>query len=139
VTGGSAFTRGAAPGAFGRLELEISTGQAEVRPLVLGVLAGAMGWGAPDGGGGGIPTSFYLGVHGPVFATLGLGWDWLLYDHVLGTGGFGILAPFATANVGLDFDSVRIVLDARVQYRWQWGAEDRAQLTTGLSLSFNDG
>jgi hypothetical protein len=43
-----------------------------------------------------------------------------------GDGGFGILAPFGTATLGLDVQGVRILGDVRPQYRWQWDADDQA-------------
>jgi hypothetical protein len=70
-----------------------------------------------------------------VFATLGIGWSWAIYDHVRGDGGFGIFAPLATAAFGVDLEGVRILADGRAQYRWQWGADDHYQLLAGLSFS----
>ena len=84
---------------------------------------------------GGGPFSFWGGFRSPVLTSaVGLGWEWAHYDRVRGDGGFGILAPMALATLGLDLGSVRILADGRAQYRWNWGAEDRWQLTLGLSI-----
>ena len=90
---------------------------------------------SPDGGGGSLPFNFWGGFHSPYLtSTVGLGWDWALYDRIHHRGSFGIFAPFATAQLGLDFVSVRILADAKAQYRWNWGDDDRWQITLGLSI-----
>jgi hypothetical protein len=136
MTGGRAFTEEIDDGWFGRVETEhLWVGSREHASGVGGVSLGLEGWGSRRGGGGGIPMSFWGGFHSPVLSsTVGLGWEWALYDDVKHDGGFGILAPLAVATLGLDFDSVRIMADGRAQYRWNWGAEDRWQLTLGVSV-----
>lgn len=143
---GAAFTEDIEQGYYGRFdteEFEYSgpgrTGQ------VLGLQLGLEGWGSADGGGGGVPMTFYGGFRQPLgrlhgtalFSTMGLGWYWALYDDVHDDGGFGIFAPLAAANIGLDFDGVRVLTDLRAAYRWQWGAPDHYQVLAGLSLSIN--
>jgi hypothetical protein len=136
LTIGPAFTEGIRDGLFARLE----TDSYAVRGLgIAGAHAGLEGWASHDGGGGGLPMSFYAGLRSRgrtrVVGTLGAGFDLFLYDRILHTGGFGIFAPFGTADVGVDMHGVRILADARAQYRWQWFADDRAQLQIGLTLA----
>jgi hypothetical protein len=140
VTAGRAFTEDIADGWFGRLEVEsIWAGARHAASGIGGVTLGVAGWGSSDGGGGSLPMTFWGGFHSPIVTTtVGLGWDWALYDRIRDDGGFGIFAPVATAAIGLDFASVRILADGRAQYRWQWGADDPWQLTLGISIGVYD-
>jgi hypothetical protein len=140
ISGGIAFTEGLSHGAYGRLEFEEYRLKPHSEGLIGGILLGAEGWGAKDAGGGGLPFTWYGGFRGrrSVFATLGFGWDWVIYDRVEGDGGFGIFAPMTTANFGADFEGVRVLIDGRAQYRWQWGADDHYQIMAGLAISITD-
>lgn len=136
LTGGRVWTEDLDDGFFGRLEMEsVFAGARHAASGVGGVAFGLAGWGSPDGGGGSLPFNFWGGFHSPYLtSTVGLGWDWALYDRIHHRGSFGLFAPFATAQLGLDFASVRILADARAQYRWNWGDDDRWQITLGLSI-----
>ena len=136
-TFGRTLTQNAAAGWFGRIELEaFSTPTLDGGGPVGGALIGGEVWTSPDGGGGGLPMSFFLGFRSPlVISTLGFGVDLFVVDRVKDDGGFGIYAPFGAATLGLDFGSFRILADARAIERWQWGAPDRPQLQLGFTLS----
>lgn len=130
-------------GFYGRFETEYW----EVRgKRMMGITLGLEGWGTTRGGGGGAESMFYLGVRQPffrgarapcLFFAAGPGWDWLLIDRLYGHTGAGIFAPFGNANLGVDFRGARLLLDARAQYRWQWGADDYAHYHLGLTLNLN--
>jgi hypothetical protein len=127
---------------FGRLEFETSIGPASARPVVLGALFGVEGWGAAGvGGGGALPLSLYIGGHRDrgFWLTGGLGTDLVLYDRAYDQGGFGIFAPLVTTATGVDLGAIRILLDARGQYRWNFSAPNRLLLGLGLTLSVNNG
>ncbi|MCC6557347.1 MAG: hypothetical protein IT372_30725 [Polyangiaceae bacterium] len=136
LTAGRAFTEDVDDGWYGRVETEHLWAGSRGRPSGIGgVTLGLEGWGSAQGGGGGVPFNFWGGFHSPVVTSaVGLGWEWAHYDEVRGDGGFGILAPMAVATIGLDFASVRVLADGRAQYRWNWGAEDRWQITVGISI-----
>jgi len=129
-------------GWFGRIEMEAFGYKHGSRSgSEFGMLCGAEGWGSPEGGGGGLPISWFGAYRssGGLFASLGAGWHWAIYDYVNHDGGFGIFAPMGTAAFGIDGEGYRVLADVRAQYRWEWGTEhDRFQLTAGLTLSFND-
>jgi hypothetical protein len=135
---------GAPPdGFYGRFETEYwSVGG---RSLV-GITLGAEGWGDVRGGGGGLESTlsvglrqpFVRGARAPCFVfTLAPGWDWLLVDRLYGHTGVGIFAPLVNANLGVDLRGVRLLFDARAQYRWQWGADDHAHYHLGLTINLN--
>jgi hypothetical protein len=127
-------------GGYGRLELESFAVKPSHEGMIGGVLFGIEGWGAEGSGGGGFPFLWYGGFRGrqSIFATIGFGWSWAIYDRVDGDGGFGIFAPTTGVAMGGDFESVRVLLEGRAQYRWQWGADDRFQLQAGLTIGFTD-
>jgi hypothetical protein len=135
-TFGRSFTEGVSDGWYGRFELDalVSPAGRGAGP-VAGALVGGELWLADDAVGGGLPMSFYFGYRTPtVFSSIGLGLEWFVYDDVHDDGGFGIAAPFAATSLGVDLGPVKLLADARVLYRWQWGAADRAQALVGLSL-----
>ncbi len=136
LTGGLSYTEGIGPGGFGRLEMETYSLRRPDESWIGGVLFGLEGWGSRDGGGGGIPMTMFTGFREDtsVFATVGAGWSWAIYDRVRRDGGFGIFAPLAAVSFGVDLEGVRIVADGRAQYRWQWDAKDRYQLEAGLTF-----
>jgi len=37
--------------------------------------------------------------------------------------------------LGIELSGFRLLADARALYRWQWGADDRAQYQVGISMS----
>jgi hypothetical protein len=140
ITSGRVFSRGLSDGWYGRFETEYFEihGRDDGVGRVSGVMLGLEGWGSADGGGGGIPLSVYGGFRLPFFRrplSLGLGWDWLIVDRIQHVTGVGILAPFGTGTIGIDLRGIRLLADARAQYRWEWGADDRVQLRIGASLS----
>ena len=141
ITPGWTYTEGIDHGFFGRIEFE---GFSMKRDIGFGPTSGGLcgfeGWGGRDGGGGGLPCSFFGGYRtsGGLFASLGAGLNLAIYDKIHHDGGFGIFAPLGTAAIGIDGEGYRVLADFRAQYRWEWGAEDRYQLLVGLTLSFND-
>ena len=137
ATVGRTMTEDVANGWYGRLEMDVSYAEEDWGPgFVGGTTIGLEGWGSGDGGGAGLPLSNYAGFRAPVVVSLfGAGFDIVVWDYVEDDGGFGILAPFALAAVGLDTEALRILVDVRAQYRWQWGAEDRWQIRGGLSVA----
>jgi len=141
---GRAFTEGIEAGWAGRFESELFL--VSKRNALFGVRLGLEGWGGPNGGGGGIPMSCYLGVFVPFYASpkapalvfsLGPGLEAAFYDRINDDGGFGIFAPFGTSELGIDFRGVRLLADLQAQYRWQWDADDRWQIRAGASLHLN--
>lgn len=150
ISFGRALTEDLADGWYGRIETDYfiqraTDGRRRVGPTT-GILVGLEGWGSEDGGGGGVPTTLYLGYRMPLFGTskspglfgtAGVGWDWVIWDLALSDGGFGLLAPFAKAAAGIDLGGVRLLADGEIQYRWQWDATDRRQLKIGASLAFH--
>ncbi len=134
---------GTPDGFYGRFETEYWAVRGKA---VVGITLGIEGWGTSRGGGGGAESMVYLGVRQPLargrrapclFAVAGPGSGWLLIDRLYGHTGVGIFAPFANANVGMDFRGVRLLFDARAQYRWKWGADDQAHYHLGLTLNLN--
>lgn len=75
----------------------------------------------------------------PFRFQLGVGLNVALLDRYDGDTGFGLYAPLASASIGLDFQKVAIMADARVTRRWLIGADDHTQWTTTLSVIFNLG
>jgi hypothetical protein len=73
----------------------------------------------------------------PFRFQIGLGVNAILLDRWDGDTGFGLYAPLASASIGLDFQKVAIMADARVTRRWLIGADDHTQWTTTLSVIFN--
>jgi hypothetical protein len=137
ATAGATFVEDAEPGAFGRLALDLSSAMPVHAPHVFGASLGVDGWGSVDGGGGGIPLLLYIGVRdlASLFITIGGGADLVIYDRVHDDSGVGILAPFGAAELGVELGAVRVLLDGRVQYRWQWGADDGYRISAGLGVS----
>ena len=137
LTGGFVLTQDVPNGAFGRLELETYSLRRSDETFVSGVLVGLEGWGTKGSGGGGIPMVVFTGYREDtsVFATLGAGWSWAIYDKVGGDGGFGVFAPIVALSFGLDLEGVRILADGRATYRWQWDAPDFYQVQAGLTFS----
>lgn len=122
---------------FGRLEFEgFGSQRLGAQGFVAGALIGGEYWRSDAGAGGGLPMSFWFGHRTPVlFTSMGLGFEMFIVDEVDDDGGFGIYAPFATANVGIELGGFRLLADARAIYRWQWGADDRAHLQLGIAVS----
>jgi hypothetical protein len=135
-TFGRVFTEHTNEGWFGRLELEAFTaGAFESHGPLGGALIGGELWLAHDAGGGGLPMSFFFGYRSPgFFISFGAGFDLFEVDEVQGDTGFGIYAPFGTARIGLELGGVRLLADGRAIYRWQWGADDRAQIQVGVTM-----
>ena len=149
VSFGVVRSDGLPDGYYGRFEteyFEVAMRGARRHGPVVGALLGLEGWGGRVGGGGGITTSAYGGYRQPLcpnpgtfdlFVITGLGWHWLIVDHVAGETGVGIFAPLASAAGGLEFGGVRLLGEASAQYRWQWGASDRPHYKFGGILSLH--
>lgn len=141
---GRVYSKDLPDGHFGRFETEQFTRDGV---FIFGALLGLEGFGNAKGGGGGATASAYVGVRAPMvkhkrspcfFITLGLGADVLVIDYMAGDFGLGIFPPFASGTAGIElFPGARFLFDARVQYRWQWGAEDRGYARLGFTLSIN--
>ncbi|MEZ4221647.1 MAG: hypothetical protein R3B13_12020 [Polyangiaceae bacterium] len=134
---GRVFTQGLDPGWYGRLELSAFTAASlHASGPVGGALIGGEFWTAPDAAGGGLPMSFYFGLRSPaVISTLGGGFELFIVDDVKDDTGFGLYAPFGAFALGIEAGGVRILAEGRAQFRWQWGADDRTQLSVGLSIA----
>ena len=135
-TFGRAFTQGVEDGWFGRFEMEAFSAALGrgAGPLVGADIGGEI-WLAGGDVGGGLPMGVWFGYRTPlIFSSIGFGFDLFVYDDVADDAGFGLFAPFGSAALGFDFDVLRLLVDGRVGYRWQWGAPDRAQATVGLSV-----
>ena len=87
------------------------------------------GFSVPFGIGGGVRLF-------PLRATVGAGLDAMLVDQVDDDTGFGLWAPFALAKLGVDVGGFQIGADARVGYRWQFGAEDHTRWQLGVYVGF---
>ncbi len=91
--------------------------------------SGADNWGFS------MPVAMVFGARvEPVRATIGFGMDAILIDQVDDDTGFGMLAPFATARLGLDISGFEIAADARLGYRWQFGAPDHTRWQLGIAI-----
>lgn len=136
-TASKVFTKKAADGYGGRVEIDLPNMPLWVASPIFGFAQGIEGWGSKDGGGGGLPFNFYLGAGSPnLFATAGFGWEWLIFDRVHDRNGFAFFAPFASATAGVWINRFRLAADGRAIYRWHIGDIDRRQYTAGLSLLY---
>jgi hypothetical protein len=133
VAAGRVFNSKISDGFYGRIGLDgllRNTSDSTTTALRVEMLS-IEAWSSPDGGGGSLPLLLQLGAaSGPFVGALGVGWHWVLIDHVDSTG-VGFLAPLAAANLGLDLGFLRVMADARASYRWQFTAHDRAQVLVG--------
>lgn len=140
VAFGAIWVRGIDRGYYGRVEAGGYDIQRRRGGLIAGMLMGVEGWAAPASGdrlnwGGGLPVIFYGGLQSDAaFGVLGLGFDVALVDRIEQETGVGFFAPEAAANVGLDLEGVRFLVDARASYRWQFSAPDRAAVRLGGAI-----
>jgi|MudIll2142460700_1097286.scaffolds.fasta_scaffold11039_3 hypothetical protein len=72
----------------------------------------------------------------PMRFTLGVGLDAILIDQVDDDTGFGLYAPFALAKLGADVFGAQVGADARIGYRWQFGADDHARWQLGIYVGY---
>jgi hypothetical protein len=103
---------------------------ARQRPgLMVGYGGGLEVWrSGADNWGFSLPLAIQLGAHaGPADLTVGGGFDYFLVDQVDDDTGFGLFAPFAMARFGLEVAGVRVGVDTRYGYHWQFGAESHAR------------
>ncbi len=137
---GAMFVHDVDPGFYGRIEVGGYDIQTRRRGFIAGMLMGLEGWGAPAAGdhldgGGSLPVIIYGGLQQDAFFTvLGAGFEALLLDRIDETTGFGLFAPEGAANVGVDLEGVRFLVDGRASYRWQFGAPDRSAFRLGLAI-----
>jgi hypothetical protein len=137
---GAMFVHGVERGFYGRIEVGGYDIQTRRRGFIVGMLMGVEGWGAPAAGdrldgGGSLPVIIYGGVQQDAFFTVvGAGFETLLLDRIDETTGFGLFAPEGAANVGVDLEGVRFLVDGRASYRWQFGAPDRPAFRLGLAI-----
>ncbi len=146
VAGGVAFgaiwIEGIERGYYGRVEVGAYDIQTRRRGWIAGMLVGIEGWGAPATGdrlhwGGSLPLIIYGGIQSDAaFAVLGGGLDLFLVDRFDESLLVGFFAPQAAANVGVDLEGVRFLLDARASYRWHITAPDRGALRLGGAIHF---
>jgi len=137
ISFGRAFTSGAENGWYGRLEAEgFATRRYEESGPAFGVLVGGEYWRADDGAGGGVPFTLWYGLRSPtLFWSFGFGFEMLIVDRVHDDTGVGIYVPLADTALGIELSGFRLLADARAMYRWQWGADDRAQYQVGITMS----
>lgn len=121
-------------GAYARGELEYFRGSVTRPAMLVGVAPlGVAAWGGPRGGGVSAGTWGFVGWASPlVFATAGVGVDWLLFDRVGSDGGVGGISPLCVLDVGLSTRTLRVFVDARAQRRFHVGLEDHTQVGVGL-------
>jgi len=72
----------------------------------------------------------------PMRLTLGVGLDAIVIDQVDDDTGFGLYAPFALAKLGVDVFGAQVGADARIGYRWQFGAEDHTRWQLGIYVGY---
>jgi hypothetical protein len=90
-----------------------------------------------DNWGFSMPVAIVGGVRlEPVRLTVGAGVDAFLVDQVDDDTGVGFYAPFAMAKLGLDIRGVQMGWDARIGYRWQFGADDHTRWQLGFYVAF---
>jgi len=70
----------------------------------------------------------------PIRAIIGIGADAFLVDQVADDTGVGFWAPFAMARLGADLLGFQLGADARIGYRWQFGAEDHSRWQLGIFI-----
>ncbi|MEP7121661.1 MAG: hypothetical protein ABJE95_12150 [Byssovorax sp.] len=146
LTFGRTFTQTLNPGFYGRFETEYF----EVRNnTIIGFLAGLEGWGTEGAtaGGGAIPITLFAGARGgpfsgpkapKLFFTLGLGVDFVVYDRIGGSGGFGLFSPFGVVTAGIEMvPGLRLLADSRAIYRWHWTSRSEGQVQLGLTVGLN--
>jgi hypothetical protein len=149
VTFGRAFVEGLDAAWYERIEID-ATAQlfdADGEGPMVGLLVGIDAWaGETDGFGFGFPTSLYVGARSwlagepgdedgvAFFATGTVGADCLIVDNVRSETGVGLLAPLLMTQVGVDVSFLRLLAEGGVQYRWQWGGEDRLMYLLGGAL-----
>lgn len=135
VTGG-ALVGGPWKGGYGRFDLEIFQGSIRRAEVLVGVAPLSVGgWGGGGGGGGGLGSWGFVGYATPsLFATVGCGADWVIYDRVAGDGGAGVVSPFAVANLGHSSRKLRLFFDARVQRRFHFGLPAETQTGVGVGV-----
>lgn len=129
------FNQKSADGYGGRAEIEMIYTSRKLAGGLFGATMGLEGWGSTDGGGGGVPFSFYFGASSPrFFFSVGAGWQWLTVDRVKSDTGLGLFSPLATATAGFWVDRIRFMVDARALYRWHVGSDHFGQTALGFSL-----
>jgi len=103
---------------------------------VVGFQPGLEWWrSGADNWGFSIPFAWMFGARvEPFRATVGFGFDTFLIDQVANDTGVGLLAPFGAAKLGFDIDGFELGLDARIGYRWQFGADDHARWQLGVAV-----
>lgn len=106
--------------------------------VLVGVQPGLEYWRAgADDWGFSVPLALVVGIRAlPVRTTLGFGFDAVLVDQVAGDTGVGFWAPFAMARTGIDLHGFQVGADARIGYRWQFGAEDHMRWQLGLYAGY---
>ena len=98
--------------------------------VMLGLTAGLEYWRGRGGGGGGIPVALVFGGQlRPLIASLGVGANLVIVDRIAGVTGTGVLAPYASASIGLHVAEVTVALDGAVTRRWHVDADDLTQWT----------
>jgi hypothetical protein len=149
VTLGRAFVEGIDVALYERIELDATAQMfdSDGGGPMIGLLLGVDAWaGETEGYGFGLPSSLYVGARTwlagepgddfavALFATGAVGADWLIVDSVRGETGVGIFAPLLLTHVGVDLSFLRLLGEGGVQYRWQWGGEDRLVYMLGAAL-----
>lgn len=134
------FTVQASPSLFARLEVGVFAAEREwdeeqgsaVYSAGLGI---DVWWREDEARGWSVPLVLQAGYrHGFLVALGGGGLDLVLHDTRPARSGWGVLAPMVVASAGLDIDSVRILADVRVGWRWQWDADDLVQARLGAMV-----
>ncbi len=138
---GRAFVQGIEPGFYGRVDVGGYSIQRRRGGWIAGMLMGPEAWWSRSDDYTDWGATWQIMLYGGIqqdlpFAVLGIGFDQLFVDRVEQDTGFGLFAPQAMANVGLDTEGFRFLVDGRVSYRWQFGADDRTMFRLGGTLQF---
>lgn len=104
-----------------------------------GVITGFEVWrSGTDNWGFSLPLAIAGGVRvEPLRLTVGAGVDMVLVDQVDDDTGFGMYAPFAMAKLGFDIRGIQMGWDARINYRWQLGADDHTRWQLGFYVAYS--
>lgn len=131
-------------GSIGRLSQEHGDGGWYARAEWLGggegasFALGVSAWrGDSDGSGVGVPVALRAQVGGSVWLGLGAGLELLHVDRLRERTGVGLLAPFASAELGVrPARWLGVLVEARPQYRWKslGTAPEQAELGLGLAI-----
>lgn len=135
---GGSRQRRTADGYYGRLGYRSTVEDLPSSKFSIGGWVGGEGWWTKgDGWGLGVPVELAIGPatdHMRIMATGGV--SLVSVDRERDQTGVGIFSPRGGLVMGVEFEPVRLLLDARAIYRWHFNAPATPQVQLGLSLEF---